>query len=442
MKKLINYLAFSLLLSLMFSCKEDELIVPYGGGEPAIEIVKSPTASLFADSLQFSVNVSDKSVALSTLKVQLLFNDEVVSEKTIRTKDAGAYSGKLFVPFLKNIPNGTGLLRFTLQNVQMVSTTQEKVISLSRPDFPYLNLVAEGKTYRMAKVGPNQYEVSDDFKMKAPAYIQAPKVGEFGNPVQFGWENKAILQGIITPIPFSNGFDGVYKISFNTLTYAAAPFLRYALNDTDMQMIDDNNFSVDLTVNKDEELIFEGLPAGWWVDKDYIRQDGNKYYFNAMSGKYRFIADLKNKYVKVEAMNGNDLARLNADGTGAIWIIGQGIGKPTVAGNQVDWNPGNAICMTPIGGKKYQVTVVGGQSINTNDINFKFFHEKGWNGEFKNTDLTTESDVILIGDGKNGRDPGNLGLQKDKTLEAGATYVFVVDLSAGNNKAKLTVTKQ
>ncbi|MGX1638971.1 MULTISPECIES: DUF5125 domain-containing protein [unclassified Sphingobacterium] len=442
MKKLINYLAFSLLLSLMFSCKEDELIVPYGAGEPAIEIVKSPTASLFGDSLQYTVNVSDKSVDLSTLKVQLLFSDEVVSEQTIRTKEAGSYSGKLYVPYLKNIPNGSALLKFTLQNVQMVSKTEEKVLNITRPDFPYLNLVAEGKTYRMNKVGPNQYEVSDEFKMKAPAYIEAPKVGEFGNKIQFGWENKAILQGVNTPIPFSNAFDGVYKISFNTLTYAASPFLRYAINDTDMSMVEDEIFSVDLTINKDEELTFEGMPAGWWVDKDYIRQDGDKYYFNAMSGKYRFIADLGKKYIKVEAMNGNDLARLNADGTGAIWIIGEGIGKPTVADNQVGWDPGKAICVTPIGGKKYQVTVVAGQSINTDNINFKFFHEKGWNGEFKNTDLTTSSDIILIGDGTNGRDPGNLGLQAGKKLEAGATYVFVVDLSEGNNKAKLSVTKQ
>jgi hypothetical protein len=98
--------------------------------------------------------------------------------------------------------------------------------------------------------------------------------------------------------------------------------------------------------------------------------------------------------------------------------------------------------MAPMGGKKYQVTVVAGQSINTDNINFKFFHEKGWNGEFRNTDLTTTSDVVLVGNGTNGRDPGNLGLVAGKKLDAGATYVFVVDLSEGNNKAKLTVTKK
>ncbi|MCT1529646.1 DUF5125 domain-containing protein [Sphingobacterium daejeonense] len=444
MKKLVNYLTLSVLFTLLFSCKEDELIVPYGAGEPTIEIVKLPTASLFGDSLQYTVNVADKSVDLSTLKVQLLFSEEVVSEKTIRTKDAGEYSGKLYVPFMKNIPNGTAVLKFTLQNVQMVNKVEEKVLTLSRPDFPYLNFISEGKTYRMNKVAPNKYEVTDEFLMKAPGYIESPVVGEFGNKIQFGWENKAVTQGINAVIPFSNSFDGQYTISFNTLTYAASPFIRYAINDTDMEMVADDLYAVDLTVAKDEELVFEGIPNlnEWFIDEDYFRKDGDKYLSNVISGKYRYIANFAKKSIKVEAMNGDALARLNADGTGAIWIIGEGIGQPTVADNQVGWNPDNALCMAPMGGKKYQVTVVAGQSINTDNINFKFFHEKGWNGEFRNTDLTTTSDVVLVGNGTNGRDPGNLGLVAGKKLDAGATYVFVVDLSEGNNKAKLTVTKK
>ncbi len=445
MKKLINYLTVSVLMTFMFSCQEDELIVPYGAGEPHIEVVKVPTASLFGDSLQYTVNVSDKSIDLSTLKVQLLFSDEVVAEQTLRTKSAGDYSGKLYVPFLKNIPNGTGLLKFTLENIQMVKTTEEKVVNISRPDFPYLNLITEGgKTYKMLKVSANKYQVTDEFPMKASAYIEAPAVGAFGNKIQFGWENKSIVQGVNAVIPFSNSFDGRYTISFNTLTYESAPFIRYAINDTDMEMIADDLYSVDLTVAKDEELVLSDIPGikGWWIDQDYIRQEGDKYYSKVISGKYRFIADAAKKFIKVEALNGNDPAVLNADGTGAIWIIGEGIGKPSVADNQVGWDPGKAICMAPVGEKKYQVTVVAGQTINATNINFKFFHQKNWGGEFKNTELTTNSDIILVGDGANGRDPGNLGLVAGKTLTAGSTYVFLVDLSEGNNKAKLTVTKQ
>jgi len=98
--------------------------------------------------------------------------------------------------------------------------------------------------------------------------------------------------------------------------------------------------------------------------------------------------------------------------------------------------------MAPIGGKKYQVTLVAGKTVKADDINFKFFHQKDWGGEFNNATLTTTSDVIFVGDGENGRDKGNLGIVSGKSLGVGSTYTFVVDLSKGNDNAVLTVSKK
>jgi len=138
-------------------------------------------------------------------------------------------------------------------------------------------------------------------------------------------------------------------------------------------------------------------------------------------------------------MAGNDLAKLQEDGTGAVWIIGEGVGKPKVSSNQVGWNTDKALCLAPLGNKKYQITLRAGESINTDNINFKFFHQKGWGGEFGGTDVTTSSDLVFVGDGRNGRDSGNLGVKTGKMLEAGKTYTFTLDLTAGNKKAVLTV---
>lgn len=98
--------------------------------------------------------------------------------------------------------------------------------------------------------------------------------------------------------------------------------------------------------------------------------------------------------------------------------------------------------MAPIGDKKYRVTLVAGESINDEEINFKFFLQKDWGGEYGSQSLTTESDVVFVGNGTNGRDNGNLGLVENTSLEVGATYVFTVDLSAGNDNAVLTVVKE
>lgn len=47
-------------------------------------------------------------------------------------------------------------------------------------------------------------------------------------------------------------------------------------------------------------------------------------------------------------MNGTSTATLNDDGTGALWIIGDGIGKPSVATNAVGWTTEKGLCMSQI----------------------------------------------------------------------------------------------
>lgn len=79
--------------------------------------------------------------------------------------------------------------------------------------------------------------------------------------------------------------------------------------------------------------------------------------------------------------------------------------------------------------------------MNPAEINFKFFHQKDWGGEFGSQTLTTVSDIVFVGDGTNGRDNGNMGLVAGSELEAGAAYIFTIDLSAGVDNGVLTVVK-
>lgn len=116
-----------------------------------------------------------------------------------------------------------------------------------------------------------------------------------------------------------------------------------------------------------------------------------------------------------------------------IWICG--------LYNAVGWTTEKGLCMSQIEAKKYQVTVVAGEQIKSDDINFKFFHQQGWGGEYKNDALSTTSDLVFIGDGTNGRDAGNLGLVEGKSLENGVAYRFTVDVTAGVSSAVLTVEK-
>ena len=206
-------------------------------------------------------------------------------------------------------------------------------------------------------------------------------------------------------------------------------------------MIDDNTYYVDLNLAKGDALEFDGFPdfENWWLNPDYIQAnpDGN-YSFMAYDGNYRFIANMKLKYFQVVKLVGSTPATLNTDGTGAVWILGDGIGYPSVS-NQPSWNPGKGICMAPTRDRTYQVTVVGGLTIDINSVNFKFFGQDDWGIELTSDKLTSQSDLFGVGDGTD-HDNGNIYLKEGVTLEPNAIYVITLDLTGGLDNAILRST--
>ena len=429
----------------LFSCTE-EVSELKQEGNPVLQIENQFSNVHFGDILPFTATVSDD-IPLSTLTAILYFGEEEVARTVIRTKENGTYSGTIAVPFLKDIPDGTATLEFILLNTTLKSATQTFDVPVTRAQYPYLILVTTDATYPMLPTGqPYEYAATEAFpSTDLPAYIKTPVVDDKGREIVFGWEAGTITQDVTENIPFVSPVGGTFTVSFNIKTYQAAPFFEILLNGEKMTMVDKENYEIDVDLTKDQELTIEGIQdiAEWWIDKDYFTEiEPGKYIFTPLTGKYRINANLTLKYFKVEVLDGDSPATLKADGTGAIWIIGDQVGKPSYTVNHVGWNPPNALCMAPIGNKTYQVTLVAGESVNAAEINFKFFHQKDWGGEFSSSTLTTDSDIVFIGNGSNGRDNGNLGLVNGTTLETGATYVFTVDVSAGIDKGVLRVVKK
>ncbi|MDR1200588.1 MAG: DUF5125 domain-containing protein [Tannerellaceae bacterium] len=433
------------LMLLATACSDDDGPVK-PAGNPVMDIKSSFANVHFGDNLPFTVGVNDE-VSLSTLTVTLYFGEEKVAQTTLRTKENGEYAGVIPVPFHKDIPDGTATLKFVLLNTTMKSAQQEIDVPITRAQYPYLILVTANTSYPMLPAGaPNEYAVTEAFpSTDLPAYIKTPVIDSKGTEITFGWEGGAIAEGVTTNIPFTSPVGGAYSVTFNTKTYQATPFFELLLNDQKMSMVDKENYEIDIELKQGQEITVNGLAdiADWWIDADYLTKEGEAgYTFVPIDGKYRISANLAMKYFKVEALTGNSPASLTENGTGAIWIIGEGIGKPSVAGNEVGWNTDKALCMAPIGNKKYQLTVVAGETVKTDNINFKFFHQKGWGGEFGADAISTNSEVIFVGNGNNGRDNGNLGITGGVTLELGVSYLFTVDVSAGLTQAILTVVKK
>ncbi|MCM1378051.1 MAG: DUF5121 domain-containing protein [Clostridium sp.] len=433
---------FALLLgagALLTACSDDDL----APGNPIMNVSGNLDKACFGDSLAFTVKATDNEVPLSTIHAELFFGDEKVSERVIRTKVSGAdYESKIYVPYYANIPDGRATLKLTLQNIHFTTTEEVYEVMVSHADYPSLTFRAEdGTEYTMDKSEQNVYSMTKRFPATLKGQIIAPKMGDNGNEIVFGYENSEIKPGAEGLIPFSNSAPGRYTISFNTFSFEGSPFVVMSLNGEVLQSTGESTAQIDMNLSKGDVLTPEGFPnfTEWWINPDYfLKNEDGSLTFNAYNGNYRIIADTKAQYFRVYKLNGNDPATLNNDGTGALWIIGDGIGHPTLA-NQVGWTTENAICMAPVGEKTYQVTLVGGKTVAVDKINFKFFGQMGWGVELTGSDLVSKSDLIGVGTGDNDHDNGNLFLKDGVVLQANGVYVLTVDLTQGIHDAVMTV---
>lgn len=424
-------------------CSDDEM----GPGNPQMEIVTVEADAFFGDSLPFTINAKDIDVPLSTLKAQLYYGEEMVSEKVIRTKESGQdYSGRIYVPFLKNVHNGKATLKYVLQNINMTVSEMSQELVVARPEWSAINLVAEdGTVYPMNRVpGTYDYVVSSNFGGRVNAKIVFPAYGEYGNELTFGWNSSAIELGASMYIPFSDK-TSAFEVKFNSLTYEASPFVSVLFGGRAMTpTATSGEYVLDATFTQGEIITVENLDiTDWYIDPDYLQNNGDgTFTWVPITGSYRVTAISSKQYFSFAVLNekGNP-ANLQDDGTGALWVIGAGVGKPSVGANEVGWVTEKALCMAPISEGVYTLTVTAGKQVSADAINFKFFGDAySWGNELKGTDnITSSSDIVLIGGGIGGHDNGNLYLAEGKTLEVGHIYRFTVDTKGSRTSCVLSV---
>ena len=442
--KTLKYIALSLLVAASTTaCKDDPELLTTDVG-PEMTVVSADASGVYGGKVNFEVTMTDR-YALSTLKAQVFFDDEMVAEEVIRTKSDGTYSGSVTLPFYKNIPDGDATLRLVGQNVRFGTTTVERSLAVSRPKPAYLTFILGDAEYRMEPTGNDyEYAVTDDFPQKPQGYIATPELDASDSVVTFGYDSESggVVADSTDAIPFANSNAGEFTITFNLLTFEGSPFIKLLFGETEMTMVDNDNYSIVTTLTKDRTYTLTGVSdfADWDVDRDFFERadasDPETLTFLPMTGMYKVTANFKHSYLRIEAMkSATELATLGDDGSGAIWAIGgMDVGKPTLK-NAASWSPEDGgMCLARVADKKYQLTLVAGISLNASSFDFKFFHQKTWGGEFGGDDITTASDIVKISDS------GNLGLAEGKTLDLGGIYRFTVDITGGN-AAVLTVEK-
>ena len=449
------------------ACSDDDKLVT-GGGNPTIT-VSDVQPALFGDSITVNVDCSDD-IALSTLKATLKYSEEEVENVTLRTKENGTYKVRLYIPYFKDIPDGTASLHLVLQNIQLTKTEKDIAIPLTRPHYDHLTLYVDAATqYRMIPDADNPYlfrcTVNSPSSTVVPAYVIAPAMGSNGNEITFGQGTQGITQGVTAPISFTGTSAGTFECTFNTLTYEYSPVYDPSKAPQEIQF-SASQLEYDGTFIQGRKYIFavpdefKAYMSKFWIDPDFFTPNADgTYSFNAVDGTYHLNVSTDRRALLCWATD-NDKKPLTLadDGSGALWIIGSdGIAKPNysfIKGQSWWTDTDHALCMSQISPKVYQVTLTIGKQLDPANVNFKFFGQAGWGTEFKGTSgdhhISTSSALFVVGDGKEHDvsgtsvklDDGNIYLVSPNKVKAGETYVFTVNLTGGCANAVLTVQKK
>lgn len=451
MKHIKYYIMSLLALPLLASCGEDDYNAPTPAGNPVMSCTAPTETVWMGDEVELKVNCKDEGgIALSTLKANLLFSGQSVDATTVRTKEEGEYTVKLKVPYAQFVPDGQVDVQLTLQNVSTKANTETLSLNIKRPHFTGLQFItSDGEKYDMTETSDFKYQAVLPTTKKTFKGYFATKDGKF----TFGSSTGTTIDlGETGNFNFTSANTSNVTVTFDGKNYTTGPtevlpvtILDFSDSDAGKTWVGDikQGATCNLTIDGAE------LPADWYYDTDWFtKEEDGSYTFKAISGRYTLEADFDHKSFRIWAMNGNDPMKLNADGTGAVWIIGnEGVNKPTWDAVNHGWWTGTAsdVCLTPIKDKVYQITLTVGKQLRASDVNFKFFGQPDWGTEFHGKDgdyvLTTDSEIFGVGDG-NGHDNGNIYLKDGASLNDGETYVLTIDLSSDTATGVLTVVKK
>ncbi len=234
--------------------------------------------------------------------------------------------------------------------------------------------------------------------------VYVPSDAMWANPV---FKVTAISETSLTVVAMNEGCYWQMIFKARDIKAPAGP----TLNGTELP--------AELSVSQGEVLTVGNLNvADIWVDPDFFEVDGANLKFKAVAGDYEFRYDDKAKWIRVVPMV--DGARATYENGKALWIIGDGGGKPTID-QTIGWNTGDApLPMAQIGDNKYQITL----HMKAEGGSVKIFGQSDWGIEWTKDKFGT---VVDNGFFHVPNDDGNIHTVESNSKNVGYYTFTVVD---------------
>ena len=151
--------------------------------------------------------------------------------------------------------------------------------------------------------------------------------------------------------------------------------------------LNDVELPAEISVSQGEVLALGNINVDdIWVAPDFFEANGNMLTFKAVDGDYKFTYDAGAKWIKVVPMYNGEKATY--DNGKALWIIGDGGGKPTTD-QLIGWNTGDApLPCAQISENTYQITL----AMKAEGGSVKVFGQADWGREWTKDKYGTVTD--------------------------------------------------
>jgi hypothetical protein len=385
------------------SCQEDEHLVTYPESYPVFDQAEvAESVIIYGDSITVSVGVSDKGTPLSTLEVQVVVNNELLTSESIRTKGNSAEVTRRYgVPFVANRPDNA-VVKVYLSSINVDGYTTDTILKTTtamRPEIKELWIVpTTGKTYKLNLVDTANLIYFANGLTYGPSvtYRLATKLDKFSkvdfSGLVFGKVGDGI--GVIDetgdPITDSDPtLVGISEITFDALKFTThvggkllEPVTTLDINVdlAPMVMAGKDFLGGNVFFGEGVEVTFTGLAdLQKSLPPDYFEITGaNTATFLGKNAIYKAYYYKDGEYLYVEPQPDVIFPE-------ALWVCGTGFGRPSPPYEVTSsWNWNSPFDYAParlVSDGIYQVTIYGkntdgGSGYGT--LDFKFFYKRGW----------------------------------------------------------------
>ncbi|MDR2824935.1 MAG: DUF5016 domain-containing protein [Prevotellaceae bacterium] len=464
MKNIFKILIVLTSVTVLFSCKEDELRVKYPFSIPAMSNISVSEAEItYGDSITLNVGeIRDNVAPLSTLEIQIVVNNIILDKQSVRTKgNTASYNGKFHVPFGAYMAEGAAV-KVYLSAINVEGNRADTIIATTiahRPAIEHLYIVpTSGGAFELPLSDAENciYSANNLSLGNDVTFYLATKVSRFGNidwtGLVFGSANDGlglVQEGGAALTLKDLSLMGFKKVTADLLYFTVTgegdpltPITEMNVADFEEVTISSTNHlgsstsevwkKADLYFGFGDEITVSGVNniANGFTPDFFEVTAADKVKFLGETGVYTVYYLPSADYVWVE--------QTDATFPSALWLCGVGYGRPqTPYAKTSSWNwnsPLEYVFCRKISDGVFQATIyvehVIDESVPADAwkycFNAKFFEQRGWGGETDARQYTINTPLIVA---PTIEDVGNFKGTDALTTQAGV-YRFTINVNA------------